>query len=255
MPAATPLPADIRLMNNASTLLFAVAAIALIASAAGAISRLPVFSIQSIRIDGELARSSVATIRANAASKLAGSFFTLDLDAAKQAFESVPWVRRAVVSRVWPNRLTVRLQEHRAVALWGEDRLVNSYGEVFDANLGDVEDEGLPVFVGPDGSSAAVLSMYTKLAPLFVDVLVARTTRLTLSGRGSWRIELDSGAELELGRGNDDEVRERTERFLRTLAQVTQQYQRPLLAADLRHADGYAVRLRGITTTVTDKKR
>lgn len=255
MPAATPLPADIRAMNHVSTALFAIAAVTLMVAATVAIVRMPAFAIQGIRIDGDIVRANVAAIRSNAASKLVGSFFTLDLDEARQAFESVPWVRRAVITRVWPNRLTVRLQEHRAVALWGDDRLVNSYGEVFDANLGDVEDEGLPVFVGPKDKSSAVLSMYTKLAPLFVDALVARTTRLTLSGNGSWRIELDSGAELELGRGSDAEVQQRTERFLRTLAQVTQQYQRPLVAADLRYADGYAVRLQGITTGVADKKR
>ena len=40
----------------------------------------------------------------------------------RDSFETVPWVRRAVVRRVWPDRLAVRLEEHRAVALWvGED--------------------------------------------------------------------------------------------------------------------------------------
>ena len=216
------------------------------------------FSIQSVRIDGEVARNSATTIRANAMPKLSGSFFTLDVKQAKAAFESVPWVRRAVVSRVWPNRLAVRLEEHRALAQWGDDRLVNLQGEVFDANLGDVEDDALPVFVGPDGSSAQMLAMHAKLAPLLADALQARIATLGLSGRGSWRVALDSGAEIELGRGSEDEVLARTERFVRTLAQVTAQYQRPLLTADLRHRDGYAVRLRGISTTtaaVPNQKR
>jgi cell division protein FtsQ len=62
-------------------------------------------------------------------------------------------------------------------------------------------------------------------------------------------VELDSGADIELGRGTDDEVLARSERFVRTLTQVTQRYQRPLQYADLRHADGYAVKLKGITTS------
>ena len=53
---------------------------------------------------------------------------------------------------------------------------------------------------------------------------------------------------LELGRGTDDEVVARAERFVRTVSQVTGQYQRPLEYADLRHNDGYAVRLKGVTT-------
>ena len=64
--------------------------------------------------------------------------------------------------------------------------------------------------------------------------------------------------DIELGRGSDDEVLARSERFVRTLTQVTARYQRPLQYADLRHADGYAVKLKGITTSdkpVAGKKR
>jgi cell division protein FtsQ len=41
----------------------------------------------------------------------------------------------------------------------------------------------------------------------------------------------------------------RSERFAATLVQVIERYQRPLVYADLRHNEGYAVRLKGITTT------
>ena len=73
---------------------------------------------------------------------------------------------------------------------------------------------------------------------------------LSLSGRGSWHAEFDSGAEVELGRGTDEEMQARVERFLGTLPQVIARYQRPLVYADLRHNEGYAVRLKGITTTL-----
>ena len=39
-----------------------------------------------------------------------------------------------------------------------------------------------------------------------------------------------------------------------TVTQVTSRYQRPLEYADLRHNDGYAVRLKGITTVLTPSK-
>ena len=53
-----------------------------------------------------------------------------------------------------------------------------------------------------------------------------------------------------MGRGSDDEVLGRTTRFVATVRQVTSRYQRPLEYADLRHQDGYAVRLKGISTTL-----
>lgn len=250
---APALPGDIRLMNATAALLALLGSAALAALLVLWIAKQPVFALRAIRIEGEVTRNSVSTIRANAAPRLAGNFFSLDLRAARQAFEAVPWVRQAVVTRVWPNRLTVRLEEHRPAALWatetGSDRLVNSFGEVFQANPGDVEDDALPTLQGPDGSSVRLLALLLRLQPLF-EALDARIERLAMSGRGSLRAELDSGAEIELGRGSDEELAERTQRFVATVAQVVAQHQRPLVYADLRHNDAYAVRLKGISTTV-----
>jgi cell division protein FtsQ len=251
MQAVAPLPADIRLISVIGAVLwFAVVATALAASASW-LARQPLFAISAIQIEGDTARSSEATIRANAAPRLAGNFFTVDLDATREAFEAVPWVRRAIVRRVWPNRIAVRLEEHRPAATWGDDRLVNAQGEVFDANLGDVEDDALPRLEGPQGTSALMLSMLRRVDPV-LSALAGRVESLTLSGRGSWRARLADGPVIELGRGGEEEVAARAERFVRTLSQVTEHYQRPLEYADLRHADGYAVRLEGISTAVPE---
>jgi cell division protein FtsQ len=248
------LPADVRLMNAVSSTVFAAAAVGAVVAGGLWLMRSPLLPIKGIQLDGDLQRNSVPTIRANAAPRLSGNFFSVDLQAGRKAFESVPWVRRAVVRRVWPDRLAVRLEEHKAAALWeteeGDDRIVNTFGEVFDANVGDVEDDKLPVFAGPDGTATQMLAFYRRLQPV-----LARTDmsieRLHLSGRGSWRAELDSGAALELGRGSDAEVAARTERFVRTLAAATAKWRAPLEYADLRHADGYALRLRGVSTSAS----
>ena len=246
------LPPDVRLMNGTAAALAVVAAVLVVAMAMMWLARQPFFAIRSISVDGDVSRNSVSTIRANAAPKLAGNFVTMDLRAVRRAFESVPWVRLAVVRRVWPNRLRVQLEEHRPVAIWGTEsgaeKLVNSFGEVFEANIGDVEDDNLPTLAGPDGSAAHVLAMLGRveagLAPLG-----ARVEALTLSGRGSWQATLDSGAVVELGRGSDDDVMARAARFVATVDQVTSRYHRPLEYADLRHSEGYAVRLKGVSTT------
>ncbi len=253
-PAALPvaLPGDVRLMNLVASSIYGLFALALLAAAALWLTRSSWFAIRSIRLEGEITRNSVNTIRANATPRMGGNFFSVDLHKAREAFEAVPWVRRAVVRRVWPDRLVVQLDEHRAAALWQAedrgDRLVNAQGEVFIANVGDVEDEALPTFGGPEGSAAQVLAMFRRLEPVFRR-LDMEIDMLTLSTRGSWRALLDSGAAVELGRGSEKEVVERSERFVRTLSQVTDRYRKPLEYADLRHTDGYAVRLRGVTTS------
>jgi cell division protein FtsQ len=251
-PAAVELPGEVRLVNITASMLFIVGAVLMAVLALMWLIRQPVFNIKSVKVEGEVTRNSVSTIRANALPQLSGNYFTLDLARGKQAFEAVPWVRQAIVQRVWPNRLRVLLEEHHPVALWamkdGDDQLVNAQGEVFQANLGDVEDESLPTLKGPDGSSAEVLAMYHRLLPVFAR-LEMHIDQLSMSGRGSWRAEFDSGAEIELGRGTQDEMVARSERFVATVMQVIERYQRPLVYADLRHNEGYAVRLKGITTT------
>jgi cell division protein FtsQ len=251
--ADTAMPFDIRLMNGVASTLYLLVALALLAAALLWLTRSPGLSFRVIQLEGELQRNSVATIRANATPRLAGNFVSIDLDKARAAFESVPWVRQATLRRIWPDRLAVRLDEHHPVALWqgedGNERLVNEFGEVFEANVGEVEDEKLPQFSGPEGSSAAMLSLYRRLMPLFAAQRLEPVT-MQLSGRGSWSLELDSGAAVVLGRGSEDELVARSERFLRTVSQITGRFQRDLEYADLRHADGYAVRLRGITTTI-----
>jgi cell division protein FtsQ len=248
-----PLPVDIRLMNGIAHALFALVGAGLLVAGVLWLARQPAFAFRVIKLEGDLSRNSVSTIRANALPKLKGNFFTMDLQKAQEAFESVPWVRRAVVHRVWPHTLRVQLVEHHPAAIWqdadGTEKLVDVEGEVFEANVGDVEDEGLPTFRGPEGSSPRVLAMYRQLKAVF-EKLDAEVDAVSLSGRGSWRVELDTGADVELGRGEEAEVLARTDRFVRTVTQVTGRFQRPLAYADLRHADGYAVRLKGISTTL-----
>lgn len=257
--AFTP-PFDVRLMNATANVLLVVFFLALLASLAQWAANHRVFAIAGISVSGELVHNNALTLRANIGSRLSGNFFTLDLAKARQAFEAMPWVRRAVVRRVFPNRIAVELQEHQAVAYWGAEdgsQLLDSFGDVFEANVGEVEQENLPRLEGPQGQEPQVLAMYRALQPQFAAIEL-ELEQLVLSGSGGWTARLDSGAEIVLGRGSDEQVLARTQRFLRTLPQVVSRYNRrpdAVESADLRHVDGYALRLRGVSTVVTDSQK
>ncbi len=252
-----PLPIDIRLMNFSAGVLALGLCLLLLVSVASWALRHPAFAITGITVQGDTAHNNEVTLRANVASRLQGNFFTLDLAQARSAFEAVPWVRKAVVQRDFPNRLRVNLQEHRSAGFWGADsesRMLNTFGEVFEANTGDAESEELPRLIGPDSMSAAVLESYKSLNALFTP-LDASIEELELTGRGGWRLQLDGGAVIELGRGTPKELMERLQRFTSTYTQVMAAYQRAGLerveSVDLRHNQGYAIRLRGVSTVVT----
>ncbi|MGV0961033.1 MAG: cell division protein FtsQ/DivIB [Limnohabitans sp.] len=255
-----PLPLDVRLMNLTAHWLVVGLVLLGVGGWAWWLLRHPFFSIESIRVQGEVSRNNAVTFQANVVPRLLGNFFTLDLDVARQAFESMPWVRTAVVRRDYPNRLSVVLQEHRPVALWGEEdanTMVNQQGQVFEAPVEEEEVADLPRMKGPDGLSAQVLKMYQALRPSFLAVGMDME-QLELTPRGSWRVLTQSGAQIELGRGTQTEVGERLQVFFRTLSQITARYGRTptaLVGADLRHKDGYALRLQGVSTVETDSKK
>lgn len=259
MADSIPAPFDVKLMNIVANLAFAAVALMLLAAGAWWVLRQPFFPIAGIKVDGEVTHNNAVTLRANVAPQLSGNFFTIDLARARAAFESVPWVRSAVVRREFPNKLRVTLTEQVPVANWGDEsssKLINGFGDVFEANVAEVDDS-LPRLDGPIEQAGQVLGMYRVLQPQFQPYDLS-IDELTLSSRGSWKVVLDSGAEIELGRGQSEEVTARLQRFLKTVTQVAGQYRRSMAdveGADLRHNDAYALRLRGVTTVSPEAPR
>jgi cell division protein FtsQ len=256
-PFMKALPLDVRLMNHLAAAFLLVFAALSISTALEWLTKQPVFSLKAIRVDNEMAHSSAATLRANVTPKMTGNFFTMDLALTQSAFEAVPWIRHAVVRREFPNRLRVALQEHQAVAFWGaetEAKLVNSFGEVFEVNQGDVDAEALPLLKGPKGQAALVLLGFNAVAPLFKE-LNTTLNELELTNRGSWRALLEGGATIEMGLGSPADIQVRVKRFVATVGQTSSKFDRNLESADLRYANGYAIKLRGVTTVTASGKQ
>jgi cell division protein FtsQ len=258
--ASVVVPLDVKLMHMAASLMFVGVVVGALGAGLWGLVRLPAFALAGITVLGDVEHNNAVTLRANVATKLTGNFFTADLERVRNAFEAVPWVRLASVQREFPNRLRVTLQEHKPVAYWGEDResrMVNSYGEVFEANVGDLDDDKMPRLSGPDSQSQQVLAMYLALAPAFKELTLGLDS-LALTDRGSWRAKLAQGAVIELGRGSVEDVMTRMQRVSKTLTQVTHKLGRKVSAiesADLRHDNGYALRMRGVSTQDVSAKR
>lgn len=253
MSDALRLPIDVRLMNVTASVLLAGFAMALVLVLGSWIARLPLFALTKVTVDGELNRVDMAALRAEVAPALRGNFFTIDLQAVRHAFEQVPWVRSVQVQRSFPHALHVRVREQDAAALWGEagsETLVNRQGEVFQADPSVVEDEGLARLVGPKDQSAHMLAMLARLAPA-ITPLNLPVQSLALSAHGSWRVQLEGGGALELGSGDAPLLLARLKRLTDTLTAVAERQGRrtnQLEYADLRYANGYALRLQGVST-------
>ena len=163
----------------------------------------------------------------------------------RRTFESLPWVRKVEVRRLWPGRIQVAVEEHVPLARWGADaqtgHLVDTYGEVFDGNVPD--SVSLPQFAGPSGSAEEVTRRYAAfrqtLAPLKLE-----PRQVLLSARYSWQLRLSNGLTLELGRDQLKEpVLQRLARFAAYYAQTLGSFNRKFDYADLRYPSGFALRV------------
>jgi cell division protein FtsQ len=251
------LPMDVRLMQWTATVMLGLTFVMCVASGISWLLRHPVFSIQSITVNGNVTHSNPVTLRANVMPQLTGNFFTLNLLQARQAFEQIPWIRSALVRREFPNRLSVTLNEFQPAAVWGgegDGKFLSVEGAIFEVNADEVDSEALPILKGPEAQAQTVLEMYKFLKPR-MDKMDMSLNKLELSQRGSWSAQLESGATLELGHGSQQEIGDRLQLFFKTVTQIASRYGRTassLLSADLRYENGYALRLRGVTTLAVD---
>ena len=156
---------DARALNTIANGLMMVAFVCLVVTSIWWLANRQVFDLQSIEIGPvqgrELEHVSAEALRAASLNEFSGNFFTVDLGRVRQSFEEVPWVRRAQVRRLWPNRLFVALEEHRPLAQWGDGRFVNTFGELFSVNPREVDRrESLLAFTGPEGTQGIVTRRY-----------------------------------------------------------------------------------------------
>lgn len=232
---------NVRQLNLAASALHALLVLALLAAGGYWLVQRPNFTLREIRIEGDTDHINAPTVRANVVGHLKGNFFTVDLDAARQAFEQMPWVRHASVRRVWPNALAVTLEEYQPLGTWGSNQLVSVDGELFTANQGELE-QPLPAFDGPDGTAKEVVERYHDFQKWFAPI-GAKPEEVTLSPRYAWTVKLSNGTQVEFGRErNSDTLADRSRRLTAAWSAITQRWGNDIEYADLRYPNGFAVR-------------
>lgn len=189
------------------------------------------------RIEGELRYLKKPDLERAVAGVTQGGFFTVNVRAVKRAAESLPWVAKASVRRVWPDTLLIRVVEQTPFARWGRQSLVNPDGEVFGLEGANLSQE-LPQLAGPEGSGRELIEHY-RHANKTLEPLGMKVAALELSARGAWSLRTDGGVRMHLGVGAFDK---RLERFVKAYPRLTQEAGRRMESVDLRYSNGMAVK-------------
>ena len=194
--------------------------------------------LREVQLEGSFAHLGQQELLAVVRPQVKGGFFNLDVGAVQAAAQSLAWVDRASVRRVWPDKVRIHVREQRPVAWWGEDALLNERGEVF-AREGHEVRAALPRLSGPEGREPALLEQYRQLAQL-VSASSLHIASLRQDPRRALELTLNTGVKVQLGR-NDALARMR--RFMRAYTSlVASREEQQLERVDLRYSNGFAVR-------------
>jgi cell division protein FtsQ len=226
-----------RVLNLAAGFLVGLAALAFSAVGLLALLRSDLFPVREIVVQGDVARTARAEIEEAVRDRVAGNFFAASAGEVRRALEQLSWVRRVEVRRAWPDRLEVRLEEHVALARWGDDALVNTYGERF----GGRSDAPLPMFIAPAGTEAELARRYARFAAL-VKPLGLSVDRVVLTPRLAWQLRFGNGLQVMLGR-DAAQAEERLARFVDAYGETLGRLARHHDYVDLRYPNGFALRV------------
>lgn len=198
--------------------------------------------IRWLDVEGELSRTSASQVRAAAVDPAGSGFFAVDLAAVRAAVESLPWVARAEVGRNWPDALHIRIVEHRPVARWNDTGLFSDHGEVFRVE-GSEGMQGLARLHGPESRRDEVLETWLDMRRM-LNAVGLDIAHLEVDERGAWRVRLENGVEVVLGR---EQVMPRLQRYVDVHRSLQSDERRPGVV-DMRYTNGLAVRWIGEQT-------
>jgi cell division protein FtsQ len=225
------------LLRNIANALMVVSACAVLYGTAYYVMHLPgLFPLHSVRLSAEPQRVDAPEVLQVVRNGVDGNFFTVDIERLRAALEQLPWVRSVNIRREFPNRLTVQLEEHQALARWNNAALVNRQGEVFVAETEQV----LPGFIGQEGYSQEVAQYYAQFSGQLAG-LNLQVTQLAQSPRHAWQLHLSNGMVLELG---SEDMQQRLDRFVAVYPYSLASMQDLVKYVDLRYRNGFAVQLK-----------
>jgi cell division protein FtsQ len=192
--------------------------------------------VRKLVVEGTFQRVTPIQVEAAVAQGMGRGFLSLDLAALRARVRHIDWVDRVNVGRAWPDTLIVRVTEHQAAARWGENGLLNVRGELFADHAQHALPE-LPILDGPDGTEREVARRYLAVRGPLADADL-KLESLSMDERGAWRIVLDGGHEIRLGRRDVDD---RLQRFFSVVAPALAGEWQRVQYVDLRYTNGFAV--------------
>ncbi len=194
------------------------------------------FPLRIIEIQNELKWLKPEAISQVVSPNLEQGFFGIDVEAVQKQINQLPWVANSDVQRVWSDKLFITITEQNPLARWGDAAILSTEGKIFYPESIDLP-MGSPWFKGPEKAAVEMLKQYLDflemLSPLGLSI-----AELNLSDEGSYKILLDNGIAIILGK---TALNERLSRFILVYPNQLKKEIERIAYLDLRYTNGMAI--------------
>ena len=203
------------------------------------------FPIRSVVVEGYYQYTNHDQLRDRVMGQAKRGFFNLDIAEIQQEVEELPWVEKAYVRRIWPESISVHIEEHQPVARWGKDGLLSDNFKLFfppdkwlDENPSlQVIVEQLPQLSAPERRHAALLKLLKTTEPMLSNI-EAPLIGISEDERRSVILTMKGDVKVVIGHHL---IEERIERF----AEIFRPYIAPvyddITRVDMRYTNGFAL--------------
>jgi len=194
-------------------------------------------TIKSVEVTGDLSVLNKTQLQPIIESFAKTNLYLLDVDGLEKKIESNPWVHSASMTHVWPDKLTVRIYEQQPVAYWGDKAMLAENGEIIKAVLADKSND-LPLLYSPENKGRNMATGFLKIRKMMKGFPV-KLVEFKEDARGSWKIKLENGMTLKVGREHQEK---RLRRFMVAYQESLKDVVEKISVVDLRYTNGLAVK-------------
>lgn len=205
------------------------------------------FPVKNVDVAGTLDYTDRDKLRELVEQQTQLGFYGMDVSDIRDSVETMPWVVKAHVRRVWPARLTVSVEEHEPAARYNEDALISKSLELFKPEQLSKDNAqylewrqsfaNLPRLTGAAGRYEFLLDAYRNyeaaLAPFGVSIKA-----LVEDERRSQTLELSNDVTVRIGYESHEL---RLQRFIDVFERLVIPLNDQPAKFDMRYTNGFAM--------------
>lgn len=168
-------------------------------------------------------------------------FWRLNLEKIHAELVRLDWVYKAEVTRKWPSKIIIRIEEQNPVVRWDDAGLLNQQGEIFYPS----SIVGFEAFVKLKGEAEFAKDLLQKLV-IFqknFDKLNWIIKEIEQQADGGWLLSFVAGKQVIIG---TEDWQDKLDLFTKAYPKVKSSLRTQAQRYDLRYSNGFVVKLKAV---------